>query len=357
MTEQGKEGTSKGVQIPILRKWMKIVLPNGKSIFYNKSDDTVTVYPPFPKAALDMFLSFYQFGISSEDLNALIKEQLEKRSSGAEKNEKLKLTPITDEAQINQLISVSKIECFEKVVQQAWKMKFNVIQQYEYTSKDPNVPQSCVVKIKQKSLVQGEVRENKAAAKEYADKTSLKMLIPINAYNAIIKNIEERQKIEEEEEKLNAIEKNDILSKIEVKKKNEAIESIKQRPKEAQKKTNQKTEGKEIDLMKDNSVLSTSRVSKSSEKSESKLLNSKRPREKESQKTNNNSSSSTKQSQMPKSLNGYEEEIVTVCTNDSLPMEEMGIDDPKIVTDFLETFTHTPSNVRKYLIKYNRWWH
>ena len=174
--------------IPLQKKWIKLTLPNKKSLFYNKNDDTVTIYPPFPKTKLNEFLNFYQLGIDEIEFNFLLNQAIT-NNPGQNQKEPIDLSPITDKGLLNQLESLSKFENVEKIILKVFNIKFNVNPNYEYSSKDPEREQYCVLKIKGRNFVTGKEGKNKIEAKDNADRLGLQMLLPKENYDKIIINI------------------------------------------------------------------------------------------------------------------------------------------------------------------------
>lgn len=188
--------------IPLQKKWIKLTLPNKKSLFYNKNDDTVTIYPPFPKTKLNEFLNFYQLGIDEIEFNFLLNQAIT-NNPGQNQKEPIDLSPITDKGLLNQLESLSKFENVEKILLKVFNIKFNVNPNYEYSSKDPEREQYCVLKIKGRNFVTGKEGKNKIEAKDNADRLGLQMLLPKENYDKIIININNylnQQSSEEEKE-------------------------------------------------------------------------------------------------------------------------------------------------------------
>ena len=122
--------SSKSTVIPLNKKWIELTLPNKKKLYYNKADDTVTIYPPFPKKALSTFLQVYNLGITESDFNSLLTQAITSRQIQAQ-NEPVDSTPLSELSSLRSLEELSKYENIEKVLLQLFKIKYNVNPNYE----------------------------------------------------------------------------------------------------------------------------------------------------------------------------------------------------------------------------------
>ena len=181
-------------KILLQKNWIKLILPNKKSLFYNKKEDTITLYPPFPKSHLNEFLQFYNLGITADTFTSLLQKAT---STKPQVKEDFIITPIQNEKHLQSLESLSEYQGYERILCTAFVMKYNVNPSYQYSSKDPEEKQTCTIKMKNIIFTTGIECDNRLLAKENADKKGLRLLLPKDIYAKIEKKIEQKRKNEE----------------------------------------------------------------------------------------------------------------------------------------------------------------
>ena len=348
--------SSKTTVIPLNKKWIELTLPNKKRLYYNKADDTVTIYPPFPKKLLSTFLQIYNLGITESDFNSLLTQAITSRQTQAQ-NILVDSTPLTEHRSLKSLEELSKYESIEKVLLQLFKIKYNVNPNYEYSSKDQDAKQRCTIKVKGASLLTGKEGKNKQEAKELVDRETLMMLLPKETYERIRKNEEElkNKMITEEEGELfdiNVTQRiienrnlipNDMSRDNQYSLQKEDITKIFKKPLCTAPTPMVSSTSSSTST---NSVITTIASLSSDPVPKKSLLGIKQDRE-------NPYPFPSKPHQPQLAL--YQEEIISGSFIDDENYEELDIDSPKVLNQYKGTYKHSPMEVSLFLYNYYRW--
>lgn len=342
--------SSKSTTIPINRKWIELTLPNNKKLYYNKADDTVTIYPPFPKKSLATFLQVYNLGITESDFNSLLTQAITVRQTQSQ-TQSVDSTPITDLRALKSLEELSKYESIEKVLLQLFKIKYSVNPNYEYTSKDIDAKQRCTIKVKGASLLTGKEGKNKQEAKELVDRETLMMLLPKETYEVIRNNeiaLKEKIITDEEEGMFDINERAPVIENDIIIKKDNSEDIIAFGHTSKDLFTNNEHQKEEPNKLLSKTrtptpFTSSSSISNSEPMPKKLMLGTKHEREEDILFPN--------KCHIPESPM-YEEEIASGCLMDEENYEQLDIDSPKILNEYRGTYKHSPSEVS--IILYNK---
>ena len=344
--------SSKSTVIPLNKKWIELTLPNKKKLYYNKADDTVTIYPPFPKKALSTFLQVYNLGITESDFNSLLTQAITSRQTQAQ-NEPVDSTPLSELSSLRSLEELSKYENIEKVLLQLFKIKYNVNPNYEYSSKDQDAKQRCTIKVKGANLLTGKEGKNKQEAKELVDRETLMLLLPWQTYERIRKNQEELKNkmiIEEEGELFDINETQPVIENRthipngiqdnQYSLQKEDVTTIFKKPLYTPPTSMISSTSSSTST---NSAITTIASLTSDPFPKKTVLGLKHERD--------NSNPFPSKPHQP----FYQEEIISGSFIDDENYEELDIDSPKVLNQYKGTYKHSPSEVIIFLYNLYRW--
>lgn len=169
--------------IQLKSAWVKLTV-NNKFIFYNYKEDIVTYHPPFPLSQIDQFLKYYNYEIDRQELLRQLGAKADQRKCTSnqdnipkkKKQIDLNLNPITSETFLQDCVRICTNESIEKVVTFVFTHKYNINPSYQYIESEKKF--RCQIKIKDKELIIGDLKETKALAKRDVEMTMLQKLIP-----------------------------------------------------------------------------------------------------------------------------------------------------------------------------------